>query len=416
MQPASRLTVSGASAPQRPYAGARVLLGVSGGIASYKSAWLARLLTLAGADVDVVMTPAALEFVGAITFEALTGRPVHSAIFAAGNALDHVTLARAADAIVIAPATADLCARAAAGQANDLLTAILLAASAPVLVIPAMNDHMWAHPQTRQNVAHLQSIGYHVVPPDDGPLAAGEGSGPGRMPEPETIFAHVGWLLEDRRALGGRRIIVTSGPTREAIDPVRFISNHSSGKMGSALAAAAWRRGAEVVLITGPGTVTPPPGACVVRVETTEQMRDAVARELPDADALIMAAAPADFRATEVAAQKIKKSPAPPSLKLSPTPDILASTVDARRTGSVIVGFALETNDVMTHAREKLARKQLDLVVVNDATEQGAGFGGDTNRVTLIGRDGAEQPLALMAKRELADVILDRVVALLDGR
>ncbi len=408
--------MSGAPAPQRPYAGARVLLGVSGGIAGYKSAWLARLLTLAGAEVDVVMTPAALEFVGAITFEALTGRPVHSAIFGAGNALDHVKLARAANAIVIAPATADLCARAASGQANDLLTAVLLAASAPVLVIPAMNDHMWAHPQTRQNIAHLQSIGYHVVPPDDGPLAAGEGSGPGRMPEPETIFAHVGWLLEDRRALGGRRIVVTSGPTREAIDPVRFISNHSSGKMGAALAAAAWRRGAEVVLVTGPGTVTPPPGACVVRVETTEQMRDAVARELRDADVLIMAAAPADFRATEVAAQKIKKSSAPPSLKLSPTPDILASTVDARRAGSVIVGFALETNDVMTHAREKLARKQLDLVVVNDATEEGAGFGVDTNRVTLIGRDGAEERVALMPKRELADVILDRVVALLDGR
>ena len=408
--------MSGAPAPQRPYAGARVLLGVSGGIASYKSAWLARLLTLAGAEVDVVMTPAALEFVGAITFEALTGRAVHSEIFGAGNALDHVKLARSANAIVVAPATADLCARAASGQANDLLTAILLAASAPVLIIPAMNDHMWAHPQTRQNVAHLQSIGYHVIPPDAGMLAAGEGSGPGRMPEPDAIFAHVGWLLEDRRALGGKRIVVTAGPTREALDPVRFISNHSSGKMGVALASAAWRRGAEVVLITGPGTVTAPPGACVVRVETTEEMRDAVARELPDADALIMAAAPADFRATDVAAQKIKKSSAPPSLKLSPTPDILASTIDARRPGSVIVGFALETNDVIAHARQKLERKQLDLMVVNDATEEGAGFGVDTNRVTLLGRDGSEENLPLLAKRELADVILDRVVGLLDGR
>jgi phosphopantothenoylcysteine decarboxylase/phosphopantothenate--cysteine ligase len=393
-----------------------VLLGVSGGIASYKSAWLARLLTLAGAEVDVVMTPAALEFVGAITFEALTGRPVHTRIFGAGNALDHVKLARSASAIIVAPATADFCARAASGQANDLLTAILLAAAAPVMLIPAMNDHMWAHPQTKQNVAHLQSIGYHVVPPDDGMLAAGEGSGPGRMPEPETIFAHAGWLLEDRRALGGKRIVVTAGPTREPVDPVRFISNHSSGKMGVAIASAAWRRGAEVVLITGPATVGPPPGACVVRVETTEQMRDAVERELPSADVLIMAAAPADFRASLVAPEKIKKASAPSELKLSPTPDILASTINARRPGSIVVGFALETNDVIAHGREKLDRKQLDLVVVNDATEKGAGFGVDTNRVTLLARDGADERLPLMPKHEVADVILDRVVRLLNGR
>ena len=408
--------MSGAPAPQRPYAGARVLLGVSGGIASYKTAWLARLLTLAGAEVDVVMTPAALEFVGAITFEALTGRPVHSEIFGAGNALDHVKLARSANAIVVAPATADFCARAASGQANDLLTAILLAASAPVMLVPAMNDHMWAHPQTKQNVAHLRSIGYHVVPPDEGLLAAGEGSGPGRMPEPETIFAHAGWLLEDRRALGGKRIVVTSGPTREPVDPVRFLSNHSSGKMGNSIAEAAWRRGAEVVLITGPGNAPTPPGACVVRVETTEQMRDAVARELPGADALIMAAAPADFRPTEVASQKIKKSSSPAALKLSPTSDILASTIDARSPGTVVVGFALETTDVVAHGREKLERKQLDLIVVNDATEEGAGFGVDTNRVTLLARGGADEHLPLMPKRELADVILDRVVRLLNGR
>ncbi|HET9003491.1 MAG TPA: bifunctional phosphopantothenoylcysteine decarboxylase/phosphopantothenate--cysteine ligase CoaBC [Gemmatimonadaceae bacterium] len=408
--------MSGAPAPQRPYAGARVLLGVSGGIASYKTAWLARLLTLAGAEVDVVMTPAALEFVGAITFEALTGRPVHSEIFGAGNALDHVTLARSAQAIVVAPATADFCARAASGQANDLLTAILLAASAPVMLVPAMNDRMWAHPQTQRNIAHLRSIGYQVVPPDEGMLAAGEGSGPGRMPEPEAIFAHVGWLLEDHRALGGKRIVVTSGPTREPVDPVRFLSNHSSGKMGNAIAAAAWRRGAEVVLITGPGSASVPPGACVVRVETTEEMRDAVARELPDADALIMAAAPADFRPAEVASQKIKKSSSPAALKLAPTPDILANTIDARRPGSVVVGFALETTDVVAHGREKLERKQLDLIVVNDATEEGAGFAVDTNRVTLLSRDGADERLPLMPKRELADVIIDRVVRLLNGR
>ena len=408
--------MSVAPAPQRPYAGARVLLGVSGGIASYKSAWLARLLTLAGAEVDVVMTPAAREFVGVVTFEALTGRPVHSEIFGAGNALDHVKLARAANAIVVAPATADFCARAASGQANDLLTAVLLAATAPVMLVPAMNDHMWAHPQTKYNIAHLRSIGYHVVPPDEGMLAAGEGSGPGRMPEPETILAHAGWLLEDRRALGGKRIVVTAGPTLEPIDPVRYISNHSSGKMGYAIAAAAWRRGAEVVLITGPATVPPPPGACIVRVETTEQMRDAVARELESADALVMAAAPADFRAANVAAGKIKKALAPPAIPLAPTPDILASTIDARKAGCVVIGFALETSDVIAHAREKLDRKQLDLIVVNDATEAGAGFGVDTNRVTFLSRDGGDERLPLMPKRELADVIIDRVVRLIHGR
>jgi phosphopantothenoylcysteine decarboxylase/phosphopantothenate--cysteine ligase len=363
-----------------------------------------------------VMTPAAREFVGAVTFEALTGRPVHSEIFGAGNALDHVKLARAANAIVVAPATADFCARAASGQANDLLTAVLLAASAPVMFVPAMNDHMWAHPQTKQNIAHLQRIGYHVVPPDDGLLAVGEGSGPGRMPEPESIFAHVGWLLEDRRALGGKRIVVTSGPTREPIDPVRYISNHSSGKMGNAIAAAAWRRGAEVVLVTGPSSIPVPNGVCVVRVETTEQMRDAVARELPSADALVMAAAPADFRAATVAGDKIKKASAPSAIALAPTPDILGSTINARPEGCVVVGFALETNDVVRQAREKLDRKQLDLIVVNDATEAGAGFGVDTNRVTLLARDGADEELPLMPKRELADVIVDRVVRLMHGR
>ncbi|HEX2718800.1 MAG TPA: bifunctional phosphopantothenoylcysteine decarboxylase/phosphopantothenate--cysteine ligase CoaBC [Gemmatimonadaceae bacterium] len=400
----------------RPYAGSRILLGVSGGIASYKSAWLARLLALAGAEVDVVMTPAALEFVGAITFEALTGRPVHSEIFGPGRALDHVRLARSARAIVVAPATADFCARAASGQANDLLSAILLAAEAPVLLVPAMNDRMWAHPQTKRNVAHLRELHYEVLEPDAGMLAAGEGAGPGRMPEPETIFEHVGRLLEDRGALGGRRIVVTAGPTREPVDPVRYISNHSSGKMGMAIAAAAWRRGAEVVVVAGPGSAPPPPGACVVRVETTEEMRDAVAKEIAGADALVMAAAPADFRPAEPARSKIKKRTAPASIALQATPDILASTKDARPPRMIAVGFALETDDLVANAREKLAAKGLDLVVANDATEAGAGFGVDTNRVTLIARDGAEERLPLLSKREVADVILDRVVRLLDGR
>jgi phosphopantothenoylcysteine decarboxylase / phosphopantothenate---cysteine ligase len=228
----------------RPFATRRILLGVTGGIASYKSAALARLLAQAGAEVDVVMTAAAREFVGPVTFEALTGRRVYTELLGAGHALDHIRLARAAHAIVVAPATADFMARAAHGHADDLLSACLLAADAPVLLVPAMNDRMWAHRQTVRNAEHLRELGYTVLDPDDGPLAVGEGAGPGRMPEPETIFAHVGRLLDADGLLRGRRVVVTAGPTREPVDPVRFLSNRSSGRMGVALAAAAWRRGA----------------------------------------------------------------------------------------------------------------------------------------------------------------------------
>jgi phosphopantothenoylcysteine decarboxylase / phosphopantothenate---cysteine ligase len=403
-------------APTRPYASRRVLLGVTGGIASYKSAWVARLLTKAGADVDVVMTRAATEFVGPITFEALTGRPVHAGLFDPGHALEHITLARAANVIVVAPATADFLARAATGQADDLLTACLLAASGPVLLVPAMNDRMWAHPQTQRNVQHLAELGYRILPPDEGMLAAGEGSGPGRMPEPETIFAHVGRLLEGAGPLAGRRVVVSAGPTREAIDPVRFISNHSTGKMGVAIAAAAWRRGADVDLIAGPLSVAPPVGPRLTSVETTAQMAEAVRAVLPHADVLIMAAAPADFAPARVAGSKIKKGAAAPSLDLTLTVDILAATRDVRRPGAVVVGFALETDDVVAHARAKLEAKALDLVVVNDATEAGAGFAVDTNRVTLLDRDGGETRLELMLKPAVADAILDRVEGMLNGR
>ena len=398
----------------RPYSDKRVVLGVTGGIASYKSAWLARLLSKAGAEVDVVMTRAATEFVGAITFEALTGRAVHTGLFDTGRALDHIKLARDAHAIVIAPATADFMARAATGQADDLLSAVLLAAECPVLFVPAMNDHMWAHPQTRANVAHLRELGYRVLDPDEGALAAGEGHGPGRMPEPEFIFTHAGRLLESATGLNGRRVLVTAGPTREAIDPVRFISNHSSGKMGVAIAAAAWRRGAEVDLVAGPLNVATPPGMTVHHVESTEQMATAVERLLPQADVLVMAAAPADFRAAAPAGSKIKKTDAPPALALAPTPDILKSTKSARRDGSVIVGFALETNDPLAGGKTKLTGKDLDMIVVNDATEAGAGFGVDTNRVTLLMRNGGEERLPLMPKTEVADAILDRVESLMD--
>ena len=397
----------------RPFDDRRILLGVTGGIAAYKSAWIARLLTQAGAAVDVVLTRSATEFIGAITFEALTGRPVHTALIADGHALDHIKLARAATAVVVAPATADFIARAAGGHADDLLTACLLAATSPVLIVPAMNDRMWAHGQTRANVAHLRSIGYTVLEPDAGALAVGEGHGPGRLPEPETIVAHVARLLEPTGILRGKRIIVTAGPTREPVDPVRFLSNRSSGKMGVAIAGAAWRRGADVTLIAGPLSVPPPAGAAVTTVETTEQMRAAVEHAIRSADALIMAAAPADFRPAAPADQKIKKANAPPAIALEPTPDILASTIAARSGKLVTVGFALETNAAIEHGRGKLAAKHLDLIVVNDATDAGAGFSVDTNRVTFIDRDGQTDEQPLMAKRDVADLILDRVERLM---
>jgi phosphopantothenoylcysteine decarboxylase/phosphopantothenate--cysteine ligase len=399
----------------RPYDGRRILLGVTGGIAAYKAGWLSRLLTHAGAEVDVVMTRAAAEFVGPVTFEGLTGRAVHSDIFARGQALDHIHLARAAHAVVVAPATADFMARAAHGRSDDLLAACLLATAAPVLLVPAMNDRMWAHPQTRANAAHLREIGYRLLEPDEGMLAAGEGMGPGRMPEPETIFAQVGRLLE-RQDLAGRSVVVTAGATRESLDPVRFISNRSSGKMGVALASAAWRRGARVTLVAGALEIAPPRDVTVVHVESTDEMADAVARELPSADALVMAAAPADFRPERTAEQKIKKASSPDSLALAPTRDILASTIPCRRHGAVIVGFALETENLIANAKHKLESKALDLVVANSATEEGSAFGADTNRVTLIGSDGSVNELSLRPKTEVADAILDRVEVLLRER
>jgi phosphopantothenoylcysteine decarboxylase/phosphopantothenate--cysteine ligase len=399
----------------RPFDGRRVLLGITGGIASYKSAWLARLLAQAGSEVDVVMTRSAQEFVGAVTFQALTGRPVHSELFGSAHALDHIKLARAAEVIVVAPATADFIARIAHGHADDLLSAILLAATAPVLLVPAMNDHMWAHAQTQRNVARVRELGYRVIEPDTGPLAAGEGSGPGRMPEAETIFEHVGRMLETDRALEGLRVLVTAGPTREAVDPVRFISNRSSGKMGFEIAEAAWRRGAEVHVVAGPTNVLPPNGIALTRVETTAEMADAVGRELERADVLVMAAAPADFRPKAPALEKIKKRAAPRAVELEPTPDILVDTRGRRRPGAVVVGFALETTDAINGGREKLASKELDLIVVNDARETGAGFEVDTNRVTIVSRDGSEERLPLMSKRDVAEAIIDRIVRMRRG-
>lgn len=378
--------------------------------------WLARLLTQAGAEVDVVMTRAAREFVGAITFEAVTGRPVHTEIFGPGHALDHIRLAREAKLIVVAPATADFIGRAAHGLADDLLTACLLAAQSKVLLVPAMNDRMWAHAQTVSNVNQLRSLGYVVLDPDEGPLAAGEGSGPGRMPEPEEIISHIGRLLETGSSLAGKKVVVTAGATREPIDPVRFISNHSSGKMGIAIARAAWRRGAEVLLVRGHVDIPLPAEVRSVKADTVDEMARVVAEELPSADVLIMAAAPADFRPSARAERKIKKGKSPPEISLEHAPDILKTTMGRRKKGSVIVGFALETNDGLANASAKLESKNLDLIILNDAMEPGAGFGVDTNRVTVISGDSHKEELPLMSKAELAEELLDRVEERLRGR
>jgi len=378
--------------------------------------WLARLLTQAGAEVDVVMTRAAREFVGAITFEAVTGRPVHTEIFGPGHALDHIRLAREAKVIAVAPATADFVGRAAHGLADDLLTACLLAAQSKVLLVPAMNDRMWAHAQTKRNVEQARSLGYEVLEPAEGSLAVGEGSGPGRMPEPEEIMSRIGRLLESGSSLAGKKVVVTAGATREPIDPVRFISNHSSGKMGVAIARAAWRRGADVTLIAGHVDVPLPGELTTVKAETVEEMSNCVAKALPSADVLVMAAAPADFRPAEKANVKIKKGRGGARIELEQTEDILRSTIPKRKKKSLIVGFALETGDGVRNARDKLKSKDLDLIVLNDATEPGAGFGVDTNRVTLIDRAGKEEELQLMSKIDLAEVLLDRIEEKLSGR
>lgn len=401
----------------RPFDGRRILLGVTGGIASYKTVALARGLAQAGAVVDVAMTRSAREFVGAVTFEALTGRPVHVDLIAEGHALDHIALGKQAELVVVAPATADFISRAAAGRADDLLAACLLATTARVLVVPAMNDRMWAHPQTAANVAHLRSLGYSVLDPATGPLASpDEGAGQGRMQEPGDILAAIAALLEPTGPLAGKHVVVTAGPTREPIDPVRYISNRSSGKMGVAIARAARRRGAHVTLIAGPLSVPLPHDVTVVSVERTSEMADAVRAALPKADVLVMAAAPADFRPRDVAASKIKKGAGPAPIALEATDDILTSTRSARKKGCVVVGFALETDDVLANAAEKLEAKGLDFIVANDAGEAGAGFWHDTNRVTILAPGQKADALPLLFKDAVADAILDRVESRLSGR
>lgn len=391
----------------------QILLGVSGGIAAYKAASLLRLFTEAGHDVRVVPTRAALEFVGAATWEALSGHPVTTDVFDDVPGVEHVRLGQSADLVVVAPATADLLARAATGQADDLLTASLLVARCPVLVAPAMHTEMWRHPATRTNVATLRARGVHVLEPAVGRLT-GADSGPGRLPEPEEIAA-AALALVAPRDLAGRRVVVSAGGTREPVDPVRYLGNRSSGRQGVALAAAAERRGAAVVLVGANLSVAPPPLVELRAVETAAELDAAVRAAAADADVVVMAAAVADFRPVAAAEHKIKKTAGEPApIALERTVDVLSGLVAERRPGQLVVGFAAETGDdegdVLAHGRAKAIRKGADLLVVN-AVGRALGFGTPDNDVTVLDAAGEVVATARGTKDQVADAVWDAVVA-----
>jgi phosphopantothenoylcysteine decarboxylase/phosphopantothenate--cysteine ligase len=393
----------------------KIALGVTGGIAAYKAAELVRLLQDRGIRVQVVMTRAAQEFVRPLTFAALSGEKVITGLFEAGaeapnidSAVEHIAVAQAIDALVVAPATADVLAKFAHGVADDFLTTLYLATTAPVVVAPAMNVNMWEHAATRENVAALKQRGVRVVEPDAGYLACGM-TGPGRLAANESIVAAVMEALGAAQDLAGETLLITAGPTREPIDPVRYLSNRSSGKMGYALAEAALRRGAHVVLITGPTNLKPPGAAEVVAVQTAAEMREAVLARFDSASIVIGAAAVADYAAAQPAPQKIKRKGAL-ALDLKPTADILAELA-ARRKGQLLIGFAAETEHALENARKKLAAKSLDAIVVNDVSRQGIGFESDRNAVTILTpKDKLDVPET--SKWEVAHRVLDAVVRL----
>jgi phosphopantothenoylcysteine decarboxylase/phosphopantothenate--cysteine ligase len=358
-----------------------------------------------------VLTEAATRFVTPLTFTALASEPVQTSLFEAASPIPHTVLGQGADLVLVAPATAHFLARYAAGLADDLLSATLLATRAPVVVCPAMHTEMWEHASVRANLATLVGRGVHVVPPEEGHLAGGD-AGTGRLAEPATIVAAVLAILRGGGDLSGRRVLVSAGGTREPLDPVRFISNRSSGKQGHALAAAAARRGADVVLVTA-SALPDPASVRVVRVETAAEMERAMLDEAAASDIVVMAAAVADFRPKEAAAQKLTKDDGLPEIVLEPTPDIVSELAAGRRKGQVIVGFAAETHDAVERGRAKRGRKGVDLMIVNDVTVPGAGFNHDTNVVTIVSAGGTD-PLPLATKSAVADSVLDRALALLD--
>jgi len=395
----------------------KIALGVTGGVAAYKAAELVRRLQQERLDVQVVMTRSAQEFITPLTFAALTGQKVITDMFGAGgtaapanveSAIEHIAVAQRIDLLLVAPATADILGKFASGIAEDFLSTLYLATKAPVVVAPAMNVNMWDHAATQRNLAILRERGVHVVDPDEGYLACGM-VGAGRLAATETIAKKVCDMLGLRHDLAGRTILITAGPTCEDIDPVRFLTNRSSGKMGYALAEAANRRGARVILVSGPTELKIPDGVDWVPVRSTEEMHHAVRERAASANVVIMAAAVSDYRPAAHHGQKLKRGEGSFTLELEPTPDILAE-LGRERHGRILVGFAAETNALAENARAKLARKGADMIVANNVTQEGAGFDRDTNIVTMFLRDGREIPLPKMTKLEVADQILDRVL------
>lgn len=404
------MELSGSTGPT--LIGKRIVLGVTGSIAAYKAVLLLRTLLHEGAAVQVVMTQSATKFVTPLTFEVLSGHPVSTDLFEAHQEMKHLSLPEQADAIIIAPATANCLAKSALGLGDDLLSTLLLTAQCPLILAPAMDGGMWTHPSVTEHVRTLRARGTTVLDPEEGPLASGR-VGQGRLAEERRILEALHAALAPQRDWQGQRILVSAGPTQEPIDPVRFISNRSSGKMGYALAEAAQARGAHVVLISGPTALLPPKSVEIVLIETADEMTKALSARLAWSTVVIMAAAVADFRPKHPASQKIKKQGQPEQvLDLERTTDILAS-LSAQRTTQLIVGFAAETHDLIAHAKDKLTAKGLDLIVANDITTAGAGFGSDHNAATLIDRQGTMTTLPLMPKRALADAILDRAHELL---
>jgi phosphopantothenoylcysteine decarboxylase/phosphopantothenate--cysteine ligase len=395
-----------------PLQGKTILLGVTGSIAAYKAADLASKLTQAGAQVDTILTENATQFVAPLTFRSLTHRPVMTSLFDLDSeeAIEHVALAQRADILVVAPATAHTLAKLALGLADDALTTTALATAAPLLVAPAMDAHMWEHPTVQEHIATLKARGAHIAGPASGRLASGI-VGHGRMLEPEALVGHIRWVLGQSGDLKGRKIVVTAGGTQEPIDPVRVVTNHSSGKMGYAIAEAARDRGADVTLITAPTSLTHPIGVTSINVTTVAEMRTAVLDACAGANALVMAAAVSDYRFAQIASQKIKKGGSDQALTLDlvKNPDFFLEIP----TGVLRVGFAAETENLIANARAKVTAKNLSLIVANDVTKEGSGFGTDTNQVTFIDQAGSVDELPLLSKYDVGQLILDRIVEML---
>ena len=393
--------------------GKNIVMGVCGGIAAYKAVDIVSRLRKAGCNIHVIMTKAATEFVTPLTFREISGNPVITDMWEEPKTwnVQHIALANWADVFLVAPATANVIGKIANGIADDMLTTTIMATRAPVILAPAMNTNMYLNPVTQQNLTKLAGLGYHIIEPATGLLACGV-EGPGRLPEPLVIVDKVITLFQNCQDLQGKRILITAAGTREAIDPVRYIGNRSSGKMGYALAEAAAKRGAQVILISGPSSLPTPSGVTIKRVETAAQMQAAVLAEFDTVDVVIKAAAVADYRPDQVAEQKIKKTGDTLTINLIKNPDILLN-LGQRKKQQILIGFAAETEELITHAREKLTKKNLDMIVANDVTLPGAGFNIDTNIVKIIDKNGNVEELPELSKQQVAEIIIDKISTML---